>query len=385
MRHVVMLVTNSYSHDPRVRQEAAALLQAGFAVTVLAWDRLGQEPARETMAGVTVHRCGVVSGYGLGMRQMAYLPRFWWWAIRLGRSLRPDVVHSHDLDTLPAGLLLSRLSRCPVLFDAHEHFPSSLNGRVPRWFVRLVESAEKWLVRRTDTVITVGRRLQHIYQKAGARRVVVVGNYKDAADFHLDRAERAHFDHLLQLPPGRIICYLGGLSESRAILSLLDAAAGLPGINVIVAGWGPLSEAVRKRCARSPNLRYLGRIPPEEVAPYTAYSDAVYYVLEPGYANNHFSAPNKLFEAIAAGKPVICTAGVGEIGDIVAAGGCGIVVPSSDRSALTRALFQLQDDTLYHRLAMAARQMYAGGYSWQTSQQVLLNLYSELIFQGCMW
>lgn len=379
MQRALMLVTNGYSHDPRVKQEAVALVTNGWQVMVLAWDRKGTEPAHEVLNGVDVRRCHVRSAYGLGLRQLAYLPRFWWWAVRKGRQLRPAIVHCHDLDTVPAGLLIGRASRSPVVFDAHEHLPSSLRGRVPDWFWRLSVAADGWLTRRTDGVITVGERLRALYSSSGARRVAVVGNYKDATEFTLSQDERAAIAAELQFARGLTVCYLGGLSPARAVLPLLDAAAGLEGVNVIVAGSGPLASEVSARCAGHSNLRYLGLVPEKDVAKYTAYSDVVYYGLDPKYANNHFSTPNKLFEALAAGKPVICRAGVGEVADIVSGSGCGIAVPDTDTSSLRAAMVELQDPKLYDQLAAAARAAYTNGYRWDAAEHVLRRVYADVL------
>src|ERR1035437_10035402 len=79
---VFMLLTNAYDPDPRVRQEALALIGMGCRVRLLAWDRDLKAPATECMEGVEVERVFLSSAHGRGTLQLffyawLYLKMFW--------------------------------------------------------------------------------------------------------------------------------------------------------------------------------------------------------------------------------------------------------------------------------------------------------------------
>ena len=105
-----MLLTNAYDPDPRVRQEALALIRMGCHVKILAWDRDLKGPAFECVEGVEVERASFFrSKHGRGNAQLffyawLYLKMFW----KAWRSSF-DAVHCHDLDTLPLGFVVSKL------------------------------------------------------------------------------------------------------------------------------------------------------------------------------------------------------------------------------------------------------------------------------------
>src|SRR5262249_28669247 len=102
----LMLLTNTYDPDPRVRQEALTLVAMGCHVKILAWDRDRKSPAHQVMEGVEIERVFLASTHGRGTTQLffyalLYLRMFW-----RGWKSKFDVVHCHDLDTLPLGFLL---------------------------------------------------------------------------------------------------------------------------------------------------------------------------------------------------------------------------------------------------------------------------------------
>jgi glycosyltransferase involved in cell wall biosynthesis len=97
---------------------------------------------------------------------------------------------------------------------------------------------------------------------------------------------------------------------------------------------------VRKYAQENNNIIYLGRVPPSDVPRFTAACDIVYYGFDETNPNAKWSAPNKLFEAIAAGKAIL-TGHFGEIGKIVRVSGCGVLADTRTRVGIASALESL--------------------------------------------
>src|SRR5690242_17637911 len=108
---VLMLLTNAYDPDPRVRQEALALIAMGCRVRLLAWDRDLQKPAFECMEGVEVERVFLSSTHGRGAMQIFFYAWLYLKMVWRGWHGSFDVVHCHDLDTLPIGFVLGKLKQ----------------------------------------------------------------------------------------------------------------------------------------------------------------------------------------------------------------------------------------------------------------------------------
>jgi glycosyltransferase involved in cell wall biosynthesis len=108
----------------------------------------------------------------------------------------------------------------------------------------------------------------------------------------------------------------------------------------VIGGEGPQAGLVRRYASESNRIIYLGHVPPDRVPLITAACDVVYYGFDETNPNARWSAPNKLYEAIAAGKPIL-TGDFGEVGDAVRSERCGVLTDTRTPEAIIRALEQI--------------------------------------------
>src|SRR5580693_9283792 len=132
----------------------------GCRVRILAWDRELKSPQFERIEGVEIERVFVSSAHGRGTTQLFFYAFLYWKMLWKGYRESFDVIHCHDLDTLPLGFLLGKLKRKPIVYDAHESFPDMLDGNVHAFVRRALLSLENFLIRRVDLLITVGEKLR---------------------------------------------------------------------------------------------------------------------------------------------------------------------------------------------------------------------------------
>lgn len=375
---VLMLLTNSYEPDPRVRQEARALIRMGYRVRLLAWDRDLKSPKIECMEGVEVERVFLPSAHGRGTTQLFFYA--WLYLKMLWRAWRTpfDVVHCHDLDTLPLGFALGKLKRKPVVYDAHESFPDMLEGNVHSAVRGGLVRLENFLIRRIDLLITVGEKLRRHFEERGARHAVVVGNWKRMKDFSRREEENLELRRRLGIADGSLVVVcITQLLKDRKIEELLGAIDECPGTYLIIGGKGVLHDLVEQRARTNPRILYVGFVTGKQIADYTCAGDVVYYGFDPENPNARFSAPNKLFEALAAGRPLI-TGDFGEIADVVRQSGCGVVLPSYRVEEIRRALDALQNADVRHSMAANAGR-FGSVMNWEKGEEILHREYSALL------
>jgi len=374
-----MLLSNCFDPDPRVHNEARALVEHGYGVDIVAWDREQLRPEYELVDGIQVRRVFVPSSHGRGWTQMLIMPLVFLRMIKKAMRVKFDVVHCHDFDTLPAGLLLGWMRHKPVVYDSHEDYSGMLRGSIPAWLERFIRWTETRLARRADLLVTVGETLRSDFEKRGCRNTCVVGNWKALNAFRLGSDVRAQVRKDLGVPGDKLmVAYISNLGRERHVEELLQAVAQRPDIYLVVGGTGPSAAAVEEHTRKYSNILYLGFVEQSDLPGYTAACDLVYYGYDVNSPNARYSAPNKLFEALAAGRPLL-TANFGEIGAIVSQHNCGIILRDYSVEEILRGLDACRDVQLLKQLKAASAATGAGDYNWEAAEQVLLSAYKKLM------
>lgn len=375
-----MLLSNPFRPDPRVEREARALTAHGHQVTIVCWDRRVELPENESWNGIALLRVhNVRSEYGSGWRQLFYLPRFWRSAAREVLGTELDVVHCHDLDTLPAGWWLKSRTRARLIYDAHEDYPAMMSLYLPEPMVKALAWLERRLLDRVDQTITASTVLADKLRSMGVAPVVTVGNYHPLGPFdEVKPADTAAARARLGLAAGEyVVCYIGGFTRNRQLLPLIEAAAQLPDVKVLLWGDGHQREAVIAAAAGTSNVRYLGWLPADQVPLHMLTADVIYYCLKQDYPGAIYNAPNTLAQAMAAGRPVIAN-DVGDLGYIVRQTGCGLLVPAVTAGEVRQAILALRDPTVRQRLGRAGREAAEARYNWTAAERQLLQAYDQL-------
>ncbi len=383
MQPIVMLLSNSFRPDPRVLKEAQYLQNNGFAITVLCWDRHADLPENETLpSGVKIIRIqNIPSTYGIGIRQLLKIPRFWLAVQHYLIRLSPKLIHCHDFDTLPAGLWFGKLHHISVIYDAHEYYSElvkpRLHGIVGKLLFRLIKWAEQFGARNARAVVTVDETLASLYRRKN-QSVIILGHYPEK--------RIADQSNPVFSKPNLTLLYSGRLSADRGLLIYANMVRrlqekGIP-VRLLLAGvFTPETEQERfndyaKSIAKS--INFLGWIPYEQLSHVYHEADIGLAVLlpEPRYVA---ATPVKLFDYMANGLPVVAS-NFPSIAIIVNAANCGLLVdPRADLSSTVDTIVGWwQNKSVPKVLGENGRQAVLSKYHWENQAIRLKKLYQEL-------
>jgi glycosyltransferase involved in cell wall biosynthesis len=366
-----MIVSNDVVHDTRVVREARTLRAAGHEVSFLGWDRSGGLPPFEKWDGFPIHRIRTRGSLRLLPNDVVRNPVWWRLATKVGRSFDFDVIHCHDLDALPIGVRLKVSTGRPLVYDAHEVFGYMIERDVPPFVVRYAFRMEARLAPEADRVIAVNEKVKEYVDRIAHEPAVIVRNVPETA-----------LDTYRPPPAGRFtILYVGTLHRSRFLLPAIDVVASMPDVRLVIGGGKALAGEIAARCARHPNTRYLGVVPADQVLPMTVEANVVLSMFDPGFRINQIGLPNKIFEAMAAGRPSIVADGM-LMADLVRKEECGVVVPYTEKG-FREAVGRLRDDpALAERLGRNGLEAAKRAYNWTSESKKLLDLYASLTPAG---
>jgi glycosyltransferase involved in cell wall biosynthesis len=255
--------------------------------------------------------------------------------------------------------LLARLKGVPFLFEVRDLWPAfaiAVGVLKNPVLIRMTEWLERFLYRQADQLVVNSPGFQEHVQARGARRVTLVPNGAEAAMFQPDwRGEAFRREHGLE---GKfIVMYAGAHGMSNDLATVLAAAGQLLGLEelaIVLLGDGKEKPHLVAQAAAMglSNVRFLPPIPKSEMPEALAAADACLAILKPVpmYATVY---PNKVFDYMAAGRPVILAI-EGVIRQVVEQAGAGLPVPPGDATALASAIRQLAHDRQAGR-AMGAR------------------------------
>jgi len=378
MKKVVMLVSGpcdeEINPDQRVINEAEALSQAGYAVEIFAWDRELRSKSVEYYGNCKVERIGIVSTFGKGLNQVWGFARFYIKLIVKMIKADFDVIHCHDLDTLLPGFIVARLKKKKLVFDSHEYYPAIMVDQKMLILAKLATKIQNFIVKRSDLVIVVNEYLKKIFLNVNSN-VRVIMNCKDLNEFNSRFIDEKYHKHVSKNK--KSFLYIGTLMDGRNLFELIDIFKN-SNATFLIGGRGQLMNKIKKLTKSSNNIHFIGTVPSKDVPRYTAASDYIIAIYNSKSLNNDIAGPpNKLFEAIAAGKPII-TSKNGPTGELVKKIGCGIVVDPDNKQEIRRIINKtIYDESLQQKLcrkSIEAQKM----YNWKEESKKLIEAYRYL-------
>ncbi len=335
VKTAIVSVTNDLVSDNRVHRTCTTLAEEGYRVILV---------GRKLPNSISVHRT-----YHTQRFKLLFKKNIWFYAeynLHLWIYLlfhRCQLLVANDLDTLPANYFASKIKHCPLLYDSHEYFtevPELVNRKKVQ---RCWEKIEKCLVPHLPFAVTVNESLSRIYSEKYHIPFYSIRNLP----FKQKQCKKINVDSYFSFPVKHILIYQGALNMGRGIETLIDSISYLNHETVlIIAGQGDIENELKQRVLNqhlSQNVLFLGRIPLDDLFAYTTTADLGFSLEEPMGNNYYYALPNKLFDYIQAGVPVICS-DFPEMRNIINQYHVGKTVPSCNSKELASIINEILHD-----------------------------------------
>lgn len=379
---VLMLLDNSCRYDSRVLREASALTAAHHDVRIIAFLDKDTQPL-EQKNGFRIIRIIARS-----TTKRSYLWRFfrswYYWITYCRRTLKllhhepADVYHCHDLFTLPTGCIAKLFQGGKLVYDSHELFTEQ--AHIKRHLRLLFKIVERLLIRYADRVITVNEFIARELARRYRIPVPAVLLNCPSALAPDTPPPLKNLRHDLNLPDATpIILYIGGYALGRGLHNVILAARHLHQGIIVFMGYGP-HEAELKRLIKDEGLQdkvvFNHPVTPDELIAYISTASLGMAVFKAVDLNTYYVSPNKLFEYINAGLPVVCS-DFPFMQNLVEQYQLGKSCNPDDPKDIADAINWVLSDDKYRELKSNALKA-ARIFNWENESPKLIALYREL-------
>jgi glycosyltransferase involved in cell wall biosynthesis len=360
MRDIVIVASNSIIRHPRIWKIASSLKKR-YNTMALGWNREGAS-STETYNYITdLCLLRVKAPFGTPFL-IFYYPIFWTWIfIRLIKH-KPKIVHAIDLDTLLPCSAYKLLFRKKLVYDVHDRF----GGYIPPKYKTLynaVNFVEELLSKQANVLITVSEKVQNTF-RLRPKHYEVIMNCSE--NYNLEKSKSK--DGLLTL------VYTGLIRKDQGLEIVMAAVNGLDNVLLVLAGRVADKELLGKM-TKLPNVKYMGLLERTKSLELEACSDAMIVLYDLQYRKNQLSSPNKIFEAMMCGIPLVTNMETNLVMEVK----CGIIV-DYDTDQVRNAIIKLRDDPqLRDRLGSNGRKAFVQKYNWDNVEKKLFRIYSNLI------
>ena len=373
MKNVLFIRSNPVNPDSRVEKETACLSRAGYNVTIFGWDRSSTYSLQKRKLNafgeiITIYRIGIKAGYGNGIKNIFNLIRFQAAIIRFLNTHKNifDVIHACDFDTAVPSFFVTNKKNTRFVYDIFDFYVDSF--AVPSVFKPLILAADKHIINNSDAVIICTEQRKAQIQNTNPKKVVVI---------HNSPPKLLHEGKIVNNSKIKI-AYFGILSHGRLIEELLNVVANNNDLQLYIGGFGALEDIVLEKSKSCSNIKYFGRIAYDRVLQIEQAVDLMTAIYDPQIPNHRFAAPNKFYEALMLGKPLIMAKNTG-MSEIVKDNEIGALIDYSEIGLVHGIDELITKRGKWVNMSLKMKMLYENEYSWSVMENRLVTLYGELI------
>ncbi len=372
VKRACVSVTNDLATDQRVIKVCDFLTRLGFDVTLIGVRRKKHISVNHIKVRTFRFHIWFQKGF---LFYAEYNIRLFFYLL----FKKTQLLISNDLDTLLPNYLVSLLRQKALVYDAHEYFLGSTEiaeRPIVRNFWKIIE---KGIFPRLQNIITVNHSIADLYEKAYGIRPNVVRNLPNRfiADKKITRSE-------LGLPEEKKIVLMqgGGINVDRGAEELINAMKpkyGLDDVELYFIGGGDVWEKIKqltKDLHLERKVHFLPKMPYQKMMNYTYLCDLGVSLDKPVSLNYKYSLPNKLFDYLAAGIPVLASPMV-EIKKIIESYDVGMCIDEHEPGHIAQKIKAMLNDPEKIKKWRINALKTSKELCWENEEKVLIKIYEK--------
>lgn len=422
-KKVCMLVFNHFRNDSRVLKEAYTLIENGYQVKVIAlWEdglersenlnglevtrleinplhtrlfKRSSEPTSPNVGSSSTLKTDQKSQSSIKSKLVVFTKRFllgihkpityWQFHKAVKKEIsgeKFDVFHAHDLNTLYPAYKGAKKHGGKLIYDSHELYIHRNKPHQPSKFYKYISTQfEQYLISQTNAVITVSDSIADFLKSTyKIERPEVIMNapsqFKDNIEVKSLRQELNISNEF------KIAIYSGGITFNRGLEKVIESLTLLPNVYLVLMGYGNPAylnklEQIAMKLGVKDRFSFYGPVAPSEVTSYTASADVGIAPIENVCLSYYFCAPNKIFEYINGGIPVVAS-NFPELSKILRDNNIGYSFDPENVNSISKSVNDIfSDDSEYAEMKKRTFSA-AKKYNWENEAKKLIQLYNRI-------
>lgn len=373
---IVIVRSNGIDPDSRVEKEANSLAKAGYDVTLIAWNRDENFSIRydyKQLSETKVKRIsfGAKAEFGAGMKSLrpylSFQRRLFGWLVKNKNNY--DVCHFCDFDTAFTGSNACRMLRKPYVFDIFDYLSTDAKTA----FQKSVKRAEDNIINHANATIICTEKRKEQIKDAKPRRLIVIHNTPD----NYPSLRREKGISLRGEKSSVKIAYVGILQDHRLLKELVEVVSKMNDVELHIGGFGKYEEYMKAADEKYSSIFFYGKLQYADTLELEKSCDIMTAIYDPMIGNHKYAAPNKFYEALMLGKPLIMVKGTG-MSEVVEENKIGVLIDYSKAGVREGIEKLVNRENEWDSISVKMENMYEERYSWNIMEKRLLMLYEGI-------
>lgn len=370
MKKAVVSVINDLVTDQRVHRTCTTLQEMGYDVLLVGRRKHDSLPLAERK--YKTHRMKLSAEKGIW-----FYIFFQWRLFLFLRKQQVDLFVANDLDTLWPNYVVAKRKKKPLVYDTHEIF-TEVPELVNRQFKQKIwKRLERRLFPKLKYTFTVNDSIAEWYENAYGNRPLVVRNIPN-----MNLPSRTLTRKEVHLPENKKIIVLqgAGINVHRGAEEMVEAMKFLDNTILVIIGSGDVIHVLKEMAEQNhldEKVLFIGKLPPDELRAWTRLADMGVTLDKDTNINYRFSLPNKIFDYIHAGIPVLASDLV-EVRKIVESYNVGKITPNHDPESIAKIIREMLASPEYSTWK-SNTQKAAAELNWEKEKENLVVVYKQFL------
>lgn len=376
-KRVILLRSNPVSPDPPIEKVADVLVSQGYNVTVVGWDRNEKQKQTGTLAlwrgNAEVVRFGIPAAFDGGLKKnllpmITFQKKLFAWLSSHRNEY--DVIHAFDFDTgMIANMIASKYHKVLIYhildFYVDSHYLPT------RCLKEAVKKAEYRIINKAYCTILCTEKRREQIAGSHPRKLEIIHNtpkeYSTACETIIRNSSKERCR----------IAYVGILAESRFIREIIQFVKNEDRFELHIGGFGAMEGEIVSASQGCSRIVFYGKMPYDKTIALEHSCDVMTAIYDPAVPNHRYAAPNKFYEALMLGKPVIMVKNTG-FDEIITENDIGCLIDFTEEGLAQglNKLYERKDN--WQTMGKRMRNMYHSKYSWTEMEKRLIALYAGI-------